>query len=75
MKGKTALVTGGSRGIGAAIVRRLASEGADIALIYAGSTEASEDLCAEVTAQYGVKAVAYAARSHAEFLLGALLNL
>ena len=59
MKGKTALVTGGSRGIGAAIVRRLASEGADIALIYAGSTEAAEALCKEVSAQYGVKAVAY----------------
>ena len=59
MNGKVALVTGGSRGIGAAIVRRLAAEGADIALIYAGSTNAAEALCAEVTTQYGVKAVAY----------------
>ena len=45
MKGKVAIITGGSRGIGAAIVRRLASEGADIALIYAGSTEAAHALC------------------------------
>ena len=59
MKGKVAIVTGGSRGIGAAIVRRLASEGADIALIYAGSVEAAESLCAEVADNYGVKAVAY----------------
>ena len=59
MKGKVAIVTGGSRGIGAAIVRRLASEGADIALIYAGSTEAAESLCAEVAENYGVKALAY----------------
>lgn len=59
MKGKVAIVTGGSRGIGAAIVRRLASEGADIALIYAGSTEAADSLCAEVAENYGVKALAY----------------
>ena len=59
MKGKVAIVTGGSRGIGAAIVRRLASEGADIALIYAGSKEAAEALCAGVTESFSVKALAY----------------
>ena len=34
LENKRALVTGGSRGIGAAIVKRLASEGADVALTY-----------------------------------------
>ena len=37
LTGKTAVVTGGSRGIGAAIVRKLASQGANVAVVYAGS--------------------------------------
>ena len=59
MNKKVALITGGSRGIGAAIVRRLAAEGADIALVYAGSTDAAEALCAECIEKYGVNALAY----------------
>ena len=42
--GKVALITGGSRGIGAAIVRRLAQEGATIAFTYSSSPERAEGL-------------------------------
>ena len=37
LNGKTAIVTGGSRGIGAAVAEKLASLGAVIAVIYAGN--------------------------------------
>lgn len=44
---KSVLVLGGSRGIGAAIVRRLAAEGAAVTFTYAGSREAAVQLAAE----------------------------
>ena len=40
---KTAIVTGGSRGIGRAIAEQLAQAGANVAIIYAGRTEAAEE--------------------------------
>jgi len=46
-QGKSVLVLGGSRGIGAAIVRRFASQGAEVTFTYAGSREAAERLAAE----------------------------
>ncbi|MDP3905974.1 SDR family NAD(P)-dependent oxidoreductase [Novosphingobium sp.] len=50
---KTALVTGGARGIGAAIVRRLAAEGAAVAFVYKGAKDAADALVAEVVAAGG----------------------
>lgn len=58
LKGKTAVVTGGSRGIGEAIVYKLASMGANVAVIYAGNTFAAENVC-EKCKHYGVEAKAY----------------
>ncbi len=46
-QGKSVLVLGGSRGIGAAIVRRLTSEGAKVTFTYAGAREAAGQLAAE----------------------------
>ena len=48
LSGKTALVTGGSRGIGKAIVLRLARQGADVAFSYRGNTDAANATAAEV---------------------------
>ncbi len=59
LKGKTAVVTGGSRGIGEAIVYKLASMGANIAVVYAGNTAAAENVCAKCKQNYGVDANAY----------------
>ena len=46
-QGKSILILGGSRGIGAAIVRRFAAEGASVIFTYAGSREAAEQLAVE----------------------------
>jgi 3-oxoacyl-[acyl-carrier protein] reductase len=60
LQGKTALVTGGSRGIGAAIVRKLAEAGADVAFTYRKSDETARQLVDELQG-LGVRARAYQA--------------
>ena len=56
LDGKVALVTGGSRGIGKAIVLALAGAGADVAINYAGNIAAAQEVASEVEAM-GRKAV------------------
>ncbi len=48
LEGKTCLVTGGSRGIGRAIALKLADFGADVAITYARSADAAEEVKAEI---------------------------
>ena len=57
LTGRRALVTGGSRGIGAEIVRRLTADGAAVAFTYANSAAVADKLVADVAANGG-KAVA-----------------
>lgn len=59
MNGKTALVTGGSRGIGKGIALKLASLGANIALIDLDESGEAEKVCALCQEEYQVKAIYY----------------
>lgn len=58
LSGKTALITGGSRGIGEAIVMRYAAEGANVAFTYLSSEEKAKAI-EHAASAYGVKVIAY----------------
>lgn len=60
LEGKTALVTGGSRGIGRTIATTLAQNGADVALTYARSADAAKQVQAEIESM-GKKCLIYQA--------------
>jgi len=59
LQGKNTLVTGGSRGIGEAIVKAFAEQGANVAFTYARSKEKADELASSLAAEFGVKVLAF----------------
>ncbi|HIT58780.1 MAG TPA: 3-oxoacyl-ACP reductase FabG [Candidatus Faeciplasma pullistercoris] len=59
LNGKTAIITGGSRGLGEQIAYKLASMGANIAIVDVGDPALAEGVCRNCETEYGVKALSY----------------
>ena len=58
LQGKTAIITGGARGIGAGISEVLAQEGANLVINYHSAPEECEAFARKMAEQYGVKTIA-----------------
>jgi len=59
MNGNTLFISGGTRGIGKAIVYAFAEKGCNVAFTYASSADTANEIVADVEAKYGIKARAY----------------
>jgi 7-alpha-hydroxysteroid dehydrogenase len=59
MRGKTLVISGGTRGIGQAIVNEFAAQGVNVAFTYNSNEELAKAQVAELEAKYGIKAKAY----------------
>jgi len=72
LQGKVALVTGGSRGIGAAIAKKLASDGAAVAITYAGSKDKALEVVRAIEAAGGRARAIRADNADADAIKGAV---
>ena len=59
MRGKTLVISGGTRGIGKAIVYEFAKEGVNVAFTYNANAEEAQKICDDLESKYAIKARAY----------------
>ncbi|PLB46938.1 NAD(P)-binding protein [Aspergillus steynii IBT 23096] len=57
LRNRNALITAGSRGLGAVVAQKFAAEGCNVAINYVSSKDAAEKLASDLQAQYNVKAI------------------